>query len=236
MQSTLSVSTRILIIEDDERIVRLLQRFLGDRGYELYFERDCILLSTYVQEISPDLILLDWMLPTKPGIEILRELRNDPRYSTLPVIMLTARDDELDRVEGLLTGADDYIGKPFSLAELEARIITVLRRSISRNVHYTDAHLEIYPDKKHLCVRGKTRVLSIQEWALLAALLRTRKALSREALVEAVWGKDYDVSARSIDVMILKLRRIIEPDPRMPQYILTERGAGYRFAPSHAPA
>ena len=229
MQATLPGKPRILIVEDDERIVRLLDRFLGQRGYELHFERECLRIPCQLRELAPDLILLDWVLPTRPGIDILRALRNEPRYSSLPVIMLTGKNDELHRVEGLLTGADDYICKPFSLAELEARMISVLRRSQGKKMPYVDGHLEIDPEEKILVVGGEPRLLTIQEWALLGALMGTSKALSRKALVEAVWGRGHEVSDRTIDVMVLKLRRTLEPDPRDPCYILTERGAGYRF-------
>ncbi len=223
-------NARILVIEDDERIVRILSRFLREKGYEVFPEEDPVLIRRRILEISPDLILLDWMLPSRSGIEVLRELRRDRALSTIPVIMVTARGDELDRVEGLLTGADDYVVKPFSMAELEARIVTVLRRSESRQItFFSDERLQIFPDEKRLVVEGEMQSLTVQEWALLGKLLQSRGPVSRSELIWAIWGRGHAVSERAIDVMILKLRRILERDPQVPRYIVTERGAGYRF-------
>ena len=226
---------RILLVEDDERIVRMLTRYLEERGYLVRGLPDALNLAHELRVFAPDLLLLDWSLPGKTGIEALRELRTDTQWSSLAVIMLTVRNEELDRVEGLLTGADDYMSKPFSLAELEARIQSVLRRYRREASGYADERLQIVPEEKILQVNGNKHVLSLHEWALLSTLLEYPEGVSRQTLIRRIWGKAHSITPRAIDVMVLRLRRILEEDPTTPRYILTERGVGYRFY-RHRPA
>lgn len=220
--------TRILVLEDDERIVRMLQRYLGERGFLVEGTGDPIIVERTIDDFLPDLLLLDWMLPGRTGLETLRELRRKPRYATLPVIMLTAKNEELDRVEGLLTGADDYIAKPFSLAELEARVVSVLRRAARQTHIYQDSRLQIDPRAKKLVVDGQPQTLSLQEWAVLEHLLMASAAVDREELIAHVWGANPPASTRSIDNVVMRLRRTLGEGDE-PRYIVTERGHGYRF-------
>jgi DNA-binding response OmpR family regulator len=224
------MDARILVIEDDERIVRMLDRFLSERGFTLRGVSEFPVTEQEIAEFAPDLILLDWNLPAQPGIEILKNIRRLPKLAHLPVIMLTARNDEIDRVEGLLTGADDYVVKPFSLAELEARIVSVLRRSVRRASAYMDDFLQIFPHDKRLVVNTVPESLTVQEWAVLEALLSSRDGMSRADLLQQVWGADRNVTERSVDVLIMRLRKVLEPEPESPRYLVTERGLGYRFA------
>ncbi len=222
------MSQRILVVEDDERIVRMLRRFLEGRGYTVHSTTELSLLPVIIEEFIPDLVVLDWMLPERPGIEVLRQLRKDQRFLRLPVIMVTARGDEIDRVDGLLTGADDYIVKPFGLAELEARILSVLRRATRQGAHYHDEYLDLDPEAKRCIVNGKAQTLTFQEWAVLSKLLENPMGVTREQLVQAVWGSTPPSSIRSIDNVVMRLRKVIEPEDSQ-RYILTERGSGYRF-------
>lgn len=220
--------TRILVLEDDERIVRMLQRYLGERGFVVEGTSDPIVIERTIDDFLPDLLLLDWMLPGRTGLDTLRELRRKARYAALPVIMLTAKNEELDRVEGLLTGADDYIAKPFSLAELEARVVSVLRRAARQTFVYQDSRLQIDPRTKQLVVDGQAQTLSLQEWAVLEYLLMAASTVDREQLISHVWGANPPASARSIDNVIMRLRRVLAESDE-PRYIVTDRGHGYRF-------
>jgi DNA-binding response OmpR family regulator len=216
-------------VEDDERIVRLLHRYFTEQGAEVESTGDTVLFFPAIERFRPDIVLLDWTLPTRSGILLLDDIRRHPAWQRLPVIMLSIRSEEIDLVEGLLGGADDYVSKPFRLAELTARMISVLRRHSRLPVAYRDGTLEIDPQAKKIRLQGNVRTLSAQEWSLLAALLSATDPLSRENLIAAVWGQGYAVSERALDVLVLRLRRAVEPDPQEPRYILTERGAGYRF-------
>lgn len=200
----------------------------GERGFLVEGLNDPLLVEDKIDDFHPELVLLDWMLPGRSGLETLRELRKRPRHAALPVIMLTAKSDELDRVEGLLTGADDYITKPFSLAELEARVVSVLRRAARQTHVYADDLVQIDPAAKKLVVRGEARSLSLQEWTVLEYLMTAPGAVDRDALMTFVWGANPPASARSIDNVVMRLRRTIE-DGEPPRYIVTERGRGYRF-------
>jgi two-component system phosphate regulon response regulator PhoB len=231
--SVFPMSIRLLVIEDDERIVRMLSRYLGERGYVIHGTTNLLQLAETIDDYCPDLLLLDWMLPTKSGLDTLRELRRTPRFADLPVIMLTAKNDEIDRVEGLLTGADDYVSKPFSLAELEARITSVLRRTARRAATYHDDYLEVNPSQKILRVNGVQHTLSLQEWAVLEKLIATPRVILRDEFIAYIWGQHPPASSRSLDNIIMRLRKLIEPT-ESPRYIVTERGSGYRFVRQRA--
>lgn len=220
---------RILLVEDDPRIVRLLSDFFAARGFTLratFLGTKALLTARSWQ---PDVILLDRGLPDLPGIEVLRQLQSDPATSDIPVLMLTAQSEEADRVESLLAGADDYVTKPFGLAELDARITAVLRRVGQAALSYRDDELTILLSERRILVQGQPRTLAPAEWDLLGALMHTNQPLSREELTTAIWGKDQARNRRAIDVLISRLRKQIEPNPSRPCYIVTERGVGYRF-------
>jgi DNA-binding response OmpR family regulator len=172
--------------------------------------------------------LLDWVLPQGSGLDLLKRIRANRVLALVPVIMLTAKNEEMDKLQGLLSGADDYVTKPFSFAELEARIQSVLRRAARVAPSYSDDHLEIVPLRKRLHVKGEARHLGQYEWAALELLLLSDGTVSREDLFTHVWGETPPASTRSLDTLMLKLRKIIEPE-EAPIYILSERGVGYRF-------
>ncbi len=207
----------------------MLARYFGERGVQVHATDDPVTVCASIEEARPDLILLDWVMPERSGLDVLREIRRHARFVDIPVIMLTARAEELDRVEGLLTGADDYVVKPFSLAELDARIVSVMRRYRRRALPYRDEYLEIDVDRKRLVSGGTPRTLSAQEWGLLELLLRSDGVVTRQQIVDTVWGPGFAVTPRAVDVMVARLRRAMEPEPEFPRYLLTERGTGYRF-------
>jgi two-component system, OmpR family, phosphate regulon response regulator PhoB len=224
------VARKLSIIEDDKRLVEVVMRYMGSRGY-LAVHHPIPLAMDEIENFRPDLILLDWMLPATSGIDILKDIRRNRALAMVPVIMLTARNEELDKLEGLLSGADDYVTKPFSFAELEARIISVLRRATRLAPSYSDGYLEIVPLRKRVRVKGEARHLGQYEWAALELLLMADGAVSRDDLIRHVWGEMPPSSPRSIDNVIVKLRRAIEPE-EYPTYIISDRGLGYRFARS----
>jgi two-component system response regulator RegX3 len=180
-----------------------------------------------------DLVLLDLMLPGLPGTEVCRQLRN---RSTVPVIMLTAKDSEIDKVVGLELGADDYVTKPFSSRELVARIRAVLRRH-GQAEEPEDAALEAGPvrmdvERHTVSVSGRGVQLPLKEFELLEMLLRNAgRVLTRMQLIDRVWGADYVGDTKTLDVHVKRLRAKIEPDPAVPRYLVTVRGLGYKFEP-----
>lgn len=225
------MGVRILLIEDDPYITRLLHHHFQTQGHDFFCLPGGAPEQLQVQDIinhAPDVLLLDWVLPIGSGIGILQQLREFNRFHT-PVIMLTARISLEDRVQGLRTGADDYLCKPFELAELDARIEAVLRRAQKKDLTYSDTHLDISFKDKKVSVGGVSKALSAQEWMLLETLLTAKGPLSREQLAEAVWGMEKGNSQRSIDMAILRLRRAVEPNAKEPTYIVSQRGVGYRF-------
>ena len=224
---------RILVVEDAAEIVTLLRYNLEAAGYRVAEAHDGEEAELQLRERLPDLVLLDWMLPEMSGIELLRRLRRQPATQALPVIVVTARGEEADRVRALETGADDLVIKPFSVSELLARIEAVLRRAapakLARIVRAGDTEL----DRHLMCVRrrGKTLALGPTDFRLLELFLQAPgRVHSREAILDAVWGSDTDIDARTIDVHIGRLRKSLLAgwlsDP-----IKTVRGVGYRFDP-----
>lgn len=204
-----------------------MTRFFASHGYRVCHQAFPLDIEALECEL-PDVILLDWVLPGVSGIDLLKRIRKSKLLALVPVIMLTARSEEVDKLQGLLSGADDYVTKPFSFAELEARIASVLRRAARVAPSYTDEHLEIVPLRKRLRVKGEARHLTQYEWAALELLLLADGSVSREDLMRHVFGEMPPASVRSIDNLILKLRKIIEPE-EAPVYILSDRGVGYRF-------
>ena len=222
------MSRKISLIEDDSRFAGVVVRYLTPHGYQILHHRAPFDLDP-VEDFAPDVVLLDWMLPGVTGIELLKQIRSSSVLAMTPVIMLTARHEEVDKLEGLLTGADDYVTKPCSFAELEARITSVLRRAARVAPSYRDDYLEIIPLRKRLRVAGEPRHLGQYEWAALEYLLLQTGAAPREELIRHVWGEMPPASPRAIDHVIFKLRQVIEPE-ESPMYIVSDRGVGYRFS------
>ena len=223
------MGARILIVEDEEPLALLLRYNLEAEGYDVETVARGDEADIRLREAPPDLAVLDWMLPGISGIELCRRLRARPESKALPIIMLTARGEESERVRGLATGADDYIVKPFSVPELIARVGALLRRASPERVADVLVHGEIELDreKKRVSRAGRTIDLGPTEYRLLEFLMEhPGRVFSREQLLDAVWGKDVYVEARTVDVHIGRLRKAlnheIDADP-----IRTVRSAGY---------
>jgi two-component system, OmpR family, alkaline phosphatase synthesis response regulator PhoP len=224
---------RVLIIEDDKDIVELVRYNLANEGFQVSAALDGVSGLTTVKKTPPDLLLLDLMLPKLSGLEICREIRRDDSLNRLPILMLTARGEEADRVVGLEMGADDYVTKPFSPRELIARVKALLRRTelptdVARPVEV--GKLSIDPASYRVSQSGKPVVLSTLEFRLLYYLAsRPNRVFTRDQLLDAVWGTDRFVTPRSVDVYVRRLREKIESDPENPTHLKTVRGAGYLF-------
>lgn len=225
----------LVYIADDEPNIRKLVAFgLKDSGYESAEFADGNSLLQAVKQRRPDAIILDWMMPPPDGLAVCRMLREEEKTRDIPVLMLTARGEEFDRVLGLEIGADDYIVKPFSVKELCARVRAVLRRT----------ERSALEDKKVECgnitadVAGHTVLkngepleLTAKEFDLLVMLMKNSgRVMTRDALLDKVWGVEYFGDTRTVDVHIRYLRQKVEDDPDQPKYILTVRGVGYKFA------
>lgn len=225
------MNARVLVVEDEADLIELLRYNLEAEGFAVDTAEDAEETSVRIAEGRPDIILLDWMLPGTSGIEICRRLRAREETATVPIIMLTARGEEEERVRGLATGADDYVVKPFSLPELLARINALLRRS---NPHLVATVLkagDIEIDRTTHRVRRAGRELHLgpTEYRLLEYLMgHPGRVYSREQLLDGVWGTDVYVDDRTVDVHIGRLRKAINPG-RSPDPIRTVRGAGYSF-------
>lgn len=220
----------ILLIEDEPGIAEPLVYQLEKAGYSVVWSADGADGIERFSAEGADLVLLDLMLPGMSGEDICREIR---KTSRVPVIMLTAKDDEVDKIVGLEIGADDYVTKPFSTRELIARIKAVLRREHRPD---TDGALEggdirLDPERREVMVRGRAVHLPKKEFELLEVLMENAgRVMTREALIDAVWGSDYFGDMRTLDVHIKRLRAKCEEDPHDPKHLLTVRGVGYRFA------
>jgi two-component system phosphate regulon response regulator PhoB len=223
------VTPYVLVVEDEDALATLLQYNLEKEGYDVTVAGDGEEALILVDERLPDLVVLDWMLPKVSGIEVCRRLRSRPETRNVPIIILTARGEETDRIRGLDTGADDYVVKPFSMTELTARIRAVLRRIRPGLAEDRIRHGDIVVDRvAHRVRRGGREVhLGPTEFRLLDYLMQhPGRVFSREQLLDAVWGSDVYVEARTVDVHIGRLRKAlnheIESDP-----IRTVRSAGY---------
>ena len=225
---------KILIVDDEQNIVELIKFNLESSGYNVscaYNGQDAVDIAKKEQ---PSLILLDLMLPVKDGLEVCKEIRRDILISNTPIIMLTAKCEELDKILGLELGADDYITKPFSVRELIARVKSILRRTqYSNNNHnsFTIQNLSIDFSKHEVKKDGAIVDLTLKEFELLEHLVKNRgKVLTRDILLDKIWGYEYIGETRTVDVHIRHLRKKIEDDDSKPKLIETIRGIGYRFS------
>ncbi len=224
---------RVLIIDDEEHIVELIRYNLESEGYATliaYNGKDGIMLA---DKEKPSLILLDVMLPEMNGLKVCKKLRQNDETKNIPIIMLTAKSEEVDKIVGLELGADDYITKPFSIRELLARIKAVLRRSPVELkdidvFDFNDVHVDF---AKHKVKKNKEKIdLTLKEFELLEILIKNRgEVLKRDYLLEKIWGYGYVGETRTVDVHIRHLRKKLEQDDKNPQFIETVRGIGYRF-------
>jgi len=224
---------RVLLIEDDRDIVELVRYNLEREGFQVAAATDGASGLAQIRKTPPDILLLDLMLPKLSGLDICKEIRRDTSLNRLPILMLTARGEEADRVVGLEMGADDYVTKPFSPRELGARVKALLRRTEPANEprRVIEARgLTIDPSSYRVARDGKPVTLSTLEFRLLYYLAtRPNRVFTRDQLLDAVWGTERFVTPRSVDVYIRRLREKVEIDADHPAFLKTVRGAGYMF-------
>lgn len=223
---------KILVVDDDRRVLDLMSLYLNRDGYETITATDGETGLTEFRRQHPDLVILDIMMPGMDGWDVCRQIRQE---SSVPIIMLSAKGEELDKILGLELGADDYVTKPFSPREVTARVKAVLRRAGRNAAFRPDQKLEwadlvIDPAARVVTVRGKEVKLAPKEYDLLLYMARyPGQAFSREQLYDRVWGYDYYGGVRTVDVHITRLRNKIEKDPKNPQFLQTVWGVGYKF-------
>lgn len=232
---------KVLVVEDEESFVDALTVGLAREGFRVEVARDGAEALLRFAEVAPDLILLDLMLPRVSGLDVCREIR---AVSSVPIIMVTAKSDEIDTVVGLEVGADDYVVKPYRLRELVARMRAVLRRKeepaspspnerqgpASEDVLHVVGEVRLDVTRHRVTVRGKPVELPLKEFEVLAVLMeRVGRVVPRERLIERVWGFDYVGDTKTLDVHIKRIRSKIEPNPSEPERLVTVRGLGYRF-------
>lgn len=233
---------RIVVVDDDARIRDLLRRYLSQEGFEVLLAEDGKALSRHLSRESIDLIVLDLMLPGEDGLSICRRLRNSNDLT--PIIMLTAKVEDVDRIVGLEVGADDYLPKPFNPRELLARVNAVLRRRPSleapgapgkevQTINFGDFEFDL--SLRRLSKSGEPIALTTGEFSMLKALVRhPRQPLTRDKLAQLARGREFEPFDRSLDVQVSRLRKMIEPDPAQPRYIQTVWGVGYVFVPDES--
>ena len=227
---------KILIVDDEPDIVELLSYNLEKEGFSIVKAYDGEAALGLVRSENPDLMILDLMLPKMNGLDVCKAIRRNPETANLPIIMLTAKGDEIDKVIGLEIGADDYVTKPFSVKELIARVRTILRRLQDRDnktgkEEFNYKELVINYASCRVQISGKQVTLSPTELKLLFFFSRNPgRVYSRSQILDHVWGDDTFITDRAVDVHIRRLRSQIERDMENPQYILTVRGFGYKFA------
>lgn len=228
--------SKILVVDDEESILTLLKFNLEKSGFQVITSLDGREALRIIELEKPDLVVLDLMLPGLDGMEVLKTLRQEKNNT--PVLMLTAKNDELDKILGLELGADDYLTKPFSPREVIARVKAILRRSkYSHADHETEndeeikiGELTIYPERYQAIFRGEELELTVKEFELLFYLVKNKgRVLTREQLLNHVWNYDYLGDSRIVDVHVSHLREKIEEDSKQPRYIKTVRGVGYKL-------
>ena len=223
----------ILIVDDEEHILELIKFNLEKNGYKVITAGNGIEALKLVRSGMPQLVLLDLMLPGMDGYDVCKEIRKDNSISSTPIIMLSAKGEELDKIIGLELGADDYITKPFSVRELLARVKAVLRRTTIQIIDKSYKFGNIIIDfEKHEVVKDGERVeLTLKEFELLEMLTKNKgRVMTRDFLLDEIWGYEYVGETRTVDVHIRHLRQKIEIDDKNPTYIETVRGIGYRFS------
>ena len=229
---------KILVADDEKDIVELVAYNLEREGFSVVKTFDGRGAMEMIRSHRPDLVVLDLMMPEIPGIEVCRMIRNNRETANIPVIMLTAKTDQLDKILGLEMGADDYITKPFHVRELVARVKSVLRRAERKpdedqEESFTFGGLHVDFGSYKVSVEGKPVELSSREFKLLRFFVsHPGRVYSRDQLLDRVWGDESFVEPRTVDVHVSRLRSAIEPDKENPRYILTVRGIGYKFADS----
>ena len=226
---------KILVVDDERDIVDVVSGYLKDEGYEIIPAYDGYEALELVHRETPHLVVLDVMMPGMDGFEVCRQLRS---AGPIPVLMLTAKTEDVDKIIGLELGADDYMVKPFNPRELTARVKAILRRSYDTYyqveppadvIRFRDIEIDLL--RRKVLVRGQNPEFTAKEFELLAFLAsHPGRVFSRDQLLDDVWGRDYFVGARTVDVHIRRLREQVEADPANPEYILTVWGVGYRFA------
>ena len=222
--------TRVLVVEDEESYRDALSYMLSKEGFDVIEAHDGAAGIAEFDRRGADIVLLDLMMPGLPGSEVFRQLR---LRAPVPVIMLTARDTEVDKVVGLELGADDYVTKPFSHRELVARMRAVLRRGQDTELMpdvLEIAGVRMDVERHEVSVNGERIKLALKEFELLEMLLRNAgRVMTRGQLIDRIWGADYVGDTKTLDVHIKRLRTKIEPDPANPRYLMTVRGLGYKF-------
>ena len=237
--STAPKPTKVLIVEDEESFLEALRIGLGREGFAIDIARDGREALDRFDASEPDIVLLDVMLPRISGVDVCREIRTK---SDVPIIMVTAKGEEIDAVVGLEVGADDYVTKPYRFRELVARMRSVLRRSVMvggpEDVPHSEGGLQpidagevhIDPDRHEVLIRGDRVDMPLKEFDLLVALASNAgRVLTRDQLIDEVWGLDYVGDTKTLDVHIKRLRNKVETDPSNPTSIVTIRGLGYKF-------
>jgi two-component system, OmpR family, response regulator RegX3 len=226
--------SRVLVVEDEDSFSDALSFMLRKEGFEVSVAATGTQALTEFDRTGADIVLLDLMLPEMSGTEVCRQLRSK---TNVPIIMVTARDAEIDKVVGLEIGADDYVTKPYSPRELVARIRAVLRRNANETVEVATPTLAAGPvrmdvERHVVSVGGEAVPLPLKEFELLELLLRNAgRVLTRGQLIDRVWGADYVGDTKTLDVHVKRLRSKIEPEPSAPRYLITVRGLGYKFEP-----
>lgn len=222
----------VLVVEDEQSLREPLVYILQREGFEVFEAADGPSAITQWKERGPDLILLDLMLPGMSGVDVCREIRN---HSTVPIIMVTAKDSEVDKVVGLEIGADDYVVKPYSTRELLARIKAVLRRGVGSDARASQSIIEAGPiridtERHAVTVNGDPLSLPLKEFELLEYLIdNANRVLTRGQIIDRVWGSNYYGDTKTLDVHVKRIRGKIEPDPANPRFLVTVRGLGYKF-------
>jgi two-component system response regulator RegX3 len=222
----------VLVVEDEQSLREPLVYILQREGFEVFEAADGPTAIAQWKERGPDLILLDLMLPGMSGVDVCREIRN---HSTVPIIMVTAKDSEVDKVVGLEIGADDYVVKPYSTRELLARIKAVLRRGVGSEARNAQSVIEAGPiridtERHAISVNGEALSLPLKEFELLEYLVdNANRVLTRGQIIDRVWGSNYYGDTKTLDVHVKRIRGKIEPDPANPRFLVTVRGLGYKF-------
>ena len=224
---------KILIVEDETDVIKLLKYNLDKEGFKVSYATDGGVALAEIRRDAPDLVILDLMLPGIGGLEVCRQLRRSESFSRIPILILSAKSEEADRVIGLEIGADDYVTKPFSMREIIARVRALLRRNEpeQNRSKVQRGQIVIDPTSHTVNVAGSVVDLSALEFRLLHYLAaHAGMVFSRDQLLDSVWGNDRSVTQRSVDVYIRRIREKIEMAPQSPEYVQTVHGVGYRFA------